>query len=435
MNGIFVSYRRGETGSHAAGRISQCLNDRYGEDFVFFDVQDIRAGGQFDTQIDDALKHSRALVVVIDKHWISVEQLKRLHDPEDFVRREIAAALGRDVMVIPVLIDDTPMPTADSLPDCLKSLCAWQAMPLRHTTFDGDIGALIAELDKRYAELEALRNAMPCPHCQAAINVSPGERLAACPSCGADVGVVRIVLSGNETTETGRELSRLLKLAAIDVSSEMYHDAYEQYDRILESAPDCWEALTNKAVCLFWIGSEDLCHLPEVFGLLEKAALLSNRHPKVYATRRSLAYNLAALANAEEMIGDGISWSLDLFKFCEKVESDDSEREALVADYVERCFDGIKKRLVGLLMRDGKSFDPPLAEISTLSRLLRMGGSVEALRFFMLMADRKLEVSSSSNGLFNELNLAKDELTRVSPNAAPLRIVFPFIGNPRIEEI
>lgn len=434
MNGIFISYRRGETGSHVAGRISQCLGDRYGADLVFFDVQDIRPGHHFDKQIDDALRQCHAFLVVIDNQWVSAEQLRRLFSPSDFVRREIETALGRDVSVIPLLIDDAIMPSEESLPDCLRAFSVCQAIHLRHATFDIDISQLFAELDRRYAELDALRNAMPCPHCHTAIKISPGERLVSCPSCEKDVGVLSVILNDSAGPEIDRKLSGRLKIAAIDFANERYEDAYNQYSQVLESSPECWEALTNKAVCLFWLGTEDLEHLPEVFGLLEKAELLSNHHPKVRAIRRSLAYNLAALANAEEMIGSRISWSLDLFEFCRKLEDDDSDRDELIDDYVKRCFNGIQKRLVELLVRDRKDFDPPLAELATLNRLIQLRGAPDVLKFFSLMARRKLQTSGGIDSLHQELESAEEQLALIEPESPPLRIVFPFIGEPKIEE-
>jgi hypothetical protein len=47
---------------------------------------------------------------------------RRLDNPEDFVRIEIATALSREVRVIPVLLDGASMPRTTDLPDDLKPL-------------------------------------------------------------------------------------------------------------------------------------------------------------------------------------------------------------------------------------------------------------------------------------------------------------------------
>ena len=65
------------------------------------------------------------LIAVIGKGWlISCDQegQRRLDNPEDFVRIEIATALKRDIRVIPVLVDGASMPRSRDLPDDLKAL-------------------------------------------------------------------------------------------------------------------------------------------------------------------------------------------------------------------------------------------------------------------------------------------------------------------------
>ena len=157
MKGIFISYRRGGAGSHAAGRISQYLGNRFGTDLLFLDVQDIPKGQDFDKAIDAALTQCQAFIAVIVRYWSSVEQIQRLHDPEDYVRRKIIATLERDALILPALIDEAVMPAESSLPGCLQSLRRHQALPLRHETFESDIGALIQVVEERYMESSSCR--------------------------------------------------------------------------------------------------------------------------------------------------------------------------------------------------------------------------------------------------------------------------------------
>src|SRR5262249_34909505 len=70
----------------------------------------------------------------------------RLDNPDDFVAIEIAAALARDIRVIPVMVDGASMPKASKLPDPIKALVRRQAIEVRHTQFGRDAEALIAKV-------------------------------------------------------------------------------------------------------------------------------------------------------------------------------------------------------------------------------------------------------------------------------------------------
>src|SRR5262249_61031461 len=65
---------------------------------------------------------------------------------DDFVAIEIAAALARNIRVIPVLVDGARMPKVGELPKSLKPLARRQAIDLRHTRFGRDADALIKKL-------------------------------------------------------------------------------------------------------------------------------------------------------------------------------------------------------------------------------------------------------------------------------------------------
>jgi hypothetical protein len=71
---------------------------------------------------------------------------RRLHQPDDFVAIEIAAALARDIRVIPVLVDGARIPKASELPDSLKRLAGRQAIEVRQPHFDRDAEALIEKV-------------------------------------------------------------------------------------------------------------------------------------------------------------------------------------------------------------------------------------------------------------------------------------------------
>jgi hypothetical protein len=86
---------------------------------------------------------------MIGKEWLAIKNsagLRRLDLPDDFVRLEIATALQRNIRVIPVLFDDTPMPDSHELPDNLKALSRRQKIDISNTRFEDDVRKLASEI-------------------------------------------------------------------------------------------------------------------------------------------------------------------------------------------------------------------------------------------------------------------------------------------------
>jgi formylglycine-generating enzyme required for sulfatase activity len=91
------------------------------------------------------------LIAVIGAHWLTStdeQDGRRLDNPEDFVRREIATALKRDIRVIPVLVDGALMPRSTELPDDLKPLVRRNALQVTDTGFDDDCRRLVAAIEQ-----------------------------------------------------------------------------------------------------------------------------------------------------------------------------------------------------------------------------------------------------------------------------------------------
>ncbi|MFZ5911217.1 MAG: SUMF1/EgtB/PvdO family nonheme iron enzyme [Chloroflexota bacterium] len=146
---IFISYRRVDSGGYA-GRIYDRLAARFGEDAVFMDVDDIPAGLDFVEVLQNAVQSCDALAALIGRNWLDARDEaggRRLDNPEDFVRVEIAAALERGIRVIPVLVDGAPMPRASDLPENLKPLARRNAVQVNHHSFNADAYHLIEQLE------------------------------------------------------------------------------------------------------------------------------------------------------------------------------------------------------------------------------------------------------------------------------------------------
>jgi TIR domain-containing protein len=141
---IFISYRREDTGGHA-GRLCDRLTARFGDARVFMDIQDLHPGQNFATSIDETIATCDCVIAVIGPRWLEAVQ-KRAQSPDDFVRREIGAALKRRITVIPVLVGGAHMPAASELPQELAELSFRNAIEIRDERFDADVEQLDAFL-------------------------------------------------------------------------------------------------------------------------------------------------------------------------------------------------------------------------------------------------------------------------------------------------
>src|SRR5262249_42083247 len=97
-------------------------------------------------------------LAVIGPNWLNAKDdrgRRRLDNPDDFVTIEIAAALARNIRVIPVLVDGARTPKADKLPDSVKPLARRNAVEVRNTHFGRDAEALANKVG------EALKGARP----------------------------------------------------------------------------------------------------------------------------------------------------------------------------------------------------------------------------------------------------------------------------------
>lgn len=153
MSGIFISYRRDDSQA-LAGRLFDRLTRRFGKDRVFRDIDAIDPGAKFAEVIGERIGGCDALIALIGKGWLEAkddEGRRRLDLPRDFVRAEIAAALAQSKLVIPALIEGTPMPARESLPEELAPLADRNAIPISDSRFDFDVGRLISAIDKTLA--------------------------------------------------------------------------------------------------------------------------------------------------------------------------------------------------------------------------------------------------------------------------------------------
>ena len=161
MSGIFISYRREDSAPYA-GRLYDRLGTRFGASRVFMDVDDIAPGTDFVAQIDAKIASCDAFIAMVGKDWLAARNSDgalRLSDPADLVAAEMASALRRRVLVIPVLVGGAVMPKAEELPEKLRAFARKNAVTLHDHDFHRDAEILIEALEK----LPALRNHRETP--------------------------------------------------------------------------------------------------------------------------------------------------------------------------------------------------------------------------------------------------------------------------------
>ena len=158
FSGIFISYRREDTSGHA-GRLCDNLVERFGKDRIFMDIDTIEPGEDFIQVIENAVGSCDILIAVIGRHWLGSDAQNQhgVNKPNDFVRVEVAAALNRDIRVIPVLVQKASMPSPQDLPDDLVKLTRRNAVELTDLHWQRDVEELISVLERVLDKQEAAR--------------------------------------------------------------------------------------------------------------------------------------------------------------------------------------------------------------------------------------------------------------------------------------
>jgi hypothetical protein len=99
---IFISYRRDDSAGHA-GRVHDRLEREFGRDLLFMDVDAIPFGVNFVKVLEEEVAKCDELLAIIGPGWLDARDEdgnRRLENPHDYIRIEIAAALKRDIPVI-----------------------------------------------------------------------------------------------------------------------------------------------------------------------------------------------------------------------------------------------------------------------------------------------------------------------------------------------
>lgn len=148
---IFISYRRDDSAGHA-GRVFDRLRQDFKDSVLFMDVDAIPLGANFVKVLREEVGRCSVLLAIIGPRWLEAmdeDGARRLDNPDDFVRVEIAAALARDIPVIPILLEGARIPAATTLPADLQELSQRNGLDVRHASFHGDMDKLVRGLKGR----------------------------------------------------------------------------------------------------------------------------------------------------------------------------------------------------------------------------------------------------------------------------------------------
>lgn len=146
--GIFINYRGEDSRSYAALLYVE-LSRLFGADEVFLDSESIPAGTDFVERLLSRVRAARTVLAVIGPRWLAVADdhgRRRIDQPDDWIRRELAEAFRAGVTVIPVLTDNARGVGESDLPADIARLARCQYRRLRHLDARADLARLVNEL-------------------------------------------------------------------------------------------------------------------------------------------------------------------------------------------------------------------------------------------------------------------------------------------------
>lgn len=154
---IFISYRRDDAAGDARG-IRDALVAKYDPANVFMDIDNLLAGQRFDRELSKALDACDVLLALIGPRWMDQLTTRTQSGERDYVREEIAAALRRGIVVIPVRVGlegrMPPLPRGADLPEDIRDLVLHQKHDVAHERFGRDVRELIEAIEAAFDERE-----------------------------------------------------------------------------------------------------------------------------------------------------------------------------------------------------------------------------------------------------------------------------------------
>ena len=138
------------------------FDQEFGDDVVtFVDVDGIPMGVDFRTEIRSKVSQCFVLLALIGEGWLAEDPhtgKPRIFATDDFVRMELEIALSRGIPIIPIKVDEAPLPGPDDWPDSLNKLQYINAAPLNEgSDFQHHLGKIVLRVREILEEKERRR--------------------------------------------------------------------------------------------------------------------------------------------------------------------------------------------------------------------------------------------------------------------------------------
>ena len=161
MRRVFISYRRQDSGPLATA-LKNCITPYAGVDNVFLDTKDIQPGTPFPEVIQRAVESACVMFVVIGPRWLQAQDQygrRLLDNPDDWVCREIIAAMQCDIRLVPIFVGGASFPPKSALPDHIADLTDYQAIPLEEKNWHKSLRPVIDVLCEECVAIRPIEQA------------------------------------------------------------------------------------------------------------------------------------------------------------------------------------------------------------------------------------------------------------------------------------
>jgi hypothetical protein len=121
------------------------------------DVASIGVGTRWAEVIEETLRSCDVAIILIGKRWLEIGQggVRRIDQPQDPTRLEIATALRLNLRIVPLLVLGAAVPERSDLPADVAAITEWQALRVDDDDFDHDAARLIRALEHQLGDHEA----------------------------------------------------------------------------------------------------------------------------------------------------------------------------------------------------------------------------------------------------------------------------------------